>query len=657
MSTSRAFAGDDQAIWHPDERTIQRSRLSSLMRRCGEEDISQLHGRAIEDPEFFWREVIDHLDIRFEHPFTQVLDSSQGKEFPKWFTDGTVNLAANCLDRYIGQEAEDKTAVIWESESGESRSLSYAELYGQSVRFARYLRSVGVGPGDRVALYLPMIPETAAVFLGCARIGAVVVPGFSGYGPDAMASRIRESNAAVLVTADGFRRKGSVVQMKVVADKSVAESSSVRAVVVIPHLGLPVNLSILDILWEDALTSGDNSDSSGECVFLDPNHPLMILYTSGTSGKPKGTVHSHGGFLVKSALDFGYGFDIQDDDIVCWITDLGWLMGPLLIVASLLFHATAVFYEGVPDFPDPGNLWRIVERHGVTFLGISPTAVRNLVVAGNEWVGKHRLDSLRAIGATGEPWNEGPWRWLFEVVGGRRIPILNYSGGTEIGGGILICYTILPLKPCAFSGPVLGMDVDVVDENGESVRGTVGELVIRNVWPGMTHGFFGDPQRYLEAYWDKFPGVWVHGDLVSLEESGYWYVNGRSDDTIKLAGKRVGPAEVESALVGHPAVEEAAAAGMPDEIKGQQLVCFVVLAPGAIQSDELEREIAATVAEKLGKALTPKKIVFVKGLPKTRNGKVMRRTIRARYLGLSLGDLSSLDSLDSLELIPERGES
>jgi acetyl-CoA synthetase len=332
-------------------------------------------------------------------------------------------------------------------------------------------------------------------------------------------------------------------------------------------------------------------------------------------------------------------------------------MGPLLIVGTLMFGATALFFEGVPDHPDPGALWDVVGEHGVTVLGISPTAVRNLVAAGDSWLDGKDLSSLRAFTSTGEPWNEAPWQWLFGRVGEGRRPIINYSGGTEIGGGILTCYPVLPIDPISFSGPVVGMDVDVVDEQGNPVVDQVGELVVRNTWPGMTHGFWQDPERYLEAYWSALPGIWVHGDLAVRNGAGFWFVTGRSDDTLKLAGKRVGPAEIESAMVGHPAVGEAAAIGVPDEVKGQSLVCFAVLVPGAAAGPELEQAVRQLVADRLGRPMAPSRVHFVEGLPKTRNGKILRRIIRSRYLGAPLGDVSTVEDLSLLECIPESAHS
>jgi acetyl-CoA synthetase len=649
----RLFAADNDVVWRPDDRTRRRSRIAGLMSEHGFADLQSLHRRSVDDPEWFWGAVVPDLDIAFDRPFSRVLDETGGKEFPRWFVGGKINVAHNCLDRWAEGPEGDRPAVVWEAETGESESVSYRELHADVISFARYLRSVGVGKGDRVGLFVPMIPETAVAFLACARIGAVVVPAFSGYGPDGLAARLQGCDVSVLVTADGFRRKGGVVEMKSVVDEACAHSPSVRTVVVIQHMGSEAPINARDVAWEDALAYGRGSDLDTSCVSLDPNDPLMIVYTSGTTGRPKGVVHSHAGFLTKAGVDFGYSLDVQDDDTVLWITDIGWLMGPLLIVGTLMFGGTAVFYEGIPDFPDPGRVWDVVERHGVTLFGVSPTLVRNLSAAGDHWLQGRSLRSLRAFASTGEPWNADPWQWLFTRVGAGKLPILNYSGGTEIGGGILTCYPTLPLRPCAFSGPALGMDVDVVGDDGSSLRGEVGELVVRNTWPGMAHGFWRDPDRYLEAYWLRFPGTWVHGDLASVDADGYWYVTGRSDDILKIAGKRVGPAEVESAVVAHPAVVEAAVVGVPDDLKGQSLVCFVVLKAGTSGGPDLERDISSSVGERLGKALIPRRIVFVMGLPKTRSGKIMRRAIRGKYLNLPLGDLSSLDDQAPLNSIPE----
>ena len=378
---------------------------------------------------------------------------------------------------------------------------------------------------------------------------------------------------------------------------------------------------------------------------------MMLIYTSGTTGKPKGAVHTHCGFPIKAAQDMSHGLDLHEDETLYWITDMGWMMGPWLVFGTLIFGATMLVYDGAMDYPEADRLWDIVERHRVTALGISPTLVRSLIRFGEEPVRKHDLTSLRKFASTGEPWNPEPWMWLFEKVGGSKLPIINYSGGTEISGGIVMGNVHTPMKPCCFSGPLPGMAADVVDEHGQSVRCKVGELIIRKPWIGMTRGFWRDPQRYLDTYWSRWPNVWVHGDFAAVDQDGLWYILGRSDDTIKIAGKRVGPAEIESILVGNPAVSEAAAVGVPDEIKGQSVVCFVVLKPNHTGDGSLRDALMKSVINELGKPLAPKEIVFVRDLPKTRNAKVMRRVIRAAYLGEDPGDITSLENPTAVEEI------
>jgi acetyl-CoA synthetase len=376
----------------------------------------------------------------------------------------------------------------------------------------------------------------------------------------------------------------------------------------------------------------------------------MIIYTSGTTGRPKGAVHVHGGFPVKAAQDMAHCMDIQEGDVVFWFTDIGWMMGPWLIAGALMLGATVVVYDGTPDFPDESRVWSMVERHKVTHLGISPTAIRGLMRAGEGPVRKHDRSSLFALASTGEPWNPESWWWYFRTVGDTRCPIINYSGGTEISGGILGCTTWTDIKPGSFRGPVPGMAADVVDEQGRPLLGAVGELVLRAPWPGMTRGFWKDRERYLETYWSRIPDVWVHGDWARIDEDGFWYIQGRSDDTLKIAGKRVGPAEVESAAVANASVGEAAAIGVPDELKGEAIVVFAVARPGVTVDAALERSVSDTIAEQLGKPLRPKTVRFVRQLPKTRNGKILRRLIRGAYLGMTdLGDTSSLEDPRALD--------
>jgi acetyl-CoA synthetase len=626
--------------------------LAALIARAGEPDLESFHSRAVRDPEWYWREVVEDLGLVFAVPFERVCHEPHGPEFPRWFTGGRMNASASCLDRWQGNAA--RTALIAENEAGDVRSVSYRELFDQVVGLAGYLRRAGVRPGDPVGLFLPLVPEAAVALLACARVGAVAVPAYSGYGPGAVAARLRACSAPVLITADGFMRKGNAVRMKEVVDRALEEAPSVRLVVVLDHLGLGASMRPhRDVAWREALELGSAAEADGGCELLDPNAPLLIVFTSGTTGAPKGIVLSHGGFLAKAAHDFAYLFDVQDDDVVLWPSDLGWLMAPIIIVGTLALNATAVMLEGVPGHPTAERYWDMVERHRVTLLGTSPSATRLLARAGNECLAGRELESLRAFASVGEPWDRTSWDWLFETVGRRRHPILNYCGGTEISGGIVGCYTIQPIAPCGFSGPVVGLSADVVDEFAEPVRGRSGELVLRRLTPGVTHSFWQDDEHYLNTYWRRLPGLWIQGDEALIDEHGYWHVIGRSDDTIKVAGKRIGPAEVEAAVKAHPEVVDAAVIGVPDDAKGSAICCFVVLTRQA-PKDALVAEIRGVVTERLGKTMVPAEIHVVRGLPRTRNGKLVRRSLRSRYLGLDDGDTSTLEDVALLDAIPVR---
>jgi acetyl-CoA synthetase len=454
--------------------------------------------------------------------------------------------------------------------------------------------------------------------------------------------RLADAEVRALVTADGFWRRGRRVEMKTIADQAADAAPSVEHLIVVPRLGNATSWNDRrDRRWADIL-DGQPDDVPTERT--DAQDPMMIIYTSGTTGRPKGAVHTHCGFAIKSAQDMRHVLDVQDGEVLYWVTDMGWMMGPWEVLGTLLLGSTCVLYDGALDHPGPDRLWALVDRHRVNVLGLSPTLVRTLMRHGEEPVRRHDLSSVRIFGSTGEPWNPDPWRWLFSVVGGGRLPIINYSGGTEASGGLVGGNVLTPLKPAAFAGPPPGIAADVVDEQGRPVRNQVGELVVRAPWLGMTQGFWKDPERYLQTYWSRLPDTWVHGDWAAIDEDGLWYILGRSDDTIKIAGKRLGPAEVESVLVEHPSVVEAAAIGVSDELKGQALVCFCVLRPGRPSSPGLTEELSTLVAGRLGKPLRPHAIAYVADLPKTRNGKVMRRVIRTAYLGEAPGDLSALEN-------------
>ncbi|MBJ7604046.1 MAG: AMP-binding protein [Candidatus Dormibacteraeota bacterium] len=636
-------------MWEPSAEVIERSQLDRFRRRHGLASLAQLQERSVKDSEWYWAALVQDLGLRFDSPYAQVLDLSDGVEWARWFSGARLNIVGSCLDRWLEGPTAARPALIWEGEPGEVRRLTYGELSKEVARFAGALCTLSVEPGDRVGLFLPMVPETAVALLACARIGAIFIPLFSGYGPGAVANRLQDGEAKVLLCADGFYRRGQVVAMKETADAAVAESPSVEHVVVLRRVGREVPWQEgRDHDWQRLVAA---AEPVWENLSLAPDSPLMVIYTSGTTGRAKGALHVHAGFPLKAAQDMAHGLDVNEGETVFWFTDIGWMMGPWLILGSLLLGATMVLYEGTPDTPEPDRLWRMVADHSINILGVSPTLVRSLMGQGDEYPARHELGSLRVLAGTGEPWNPEPFQWFFKHVGGGRCPIVNLTGGTEIAGGILAGNVVSQLRPCSFAGPLPGMAADVVDAEGRSVRGEVGELVIRQPWPGMTQGFWRDRQRYLDTYWSRWPGVWVHGDWAYVAEDGLWYVLGRSDDTIKVAGKRLGPAEVESVLVADPAVAEAAAVGIPDELKGESLACFVVLRSDQDPSADLQERLRRRVAEALGKPLKPAILEFVSELPKTRNAKILRRVVRAVYLDQPPGDLGSLENPSALQAI------
>jgi acetyl-CoA synthetase len=626
----------------PDASVTSRSRLLAAIAEWGLGSIEELHATAIAHPGWFWRAVVEDLGIDFDTPFEQVVDDSAGKPFPSWFTGGRINAATLCSHRHAVGPHANKTAVVYEGDDGRRTSLTYAELDREVRRFAANLTAMGVGRGDRIVLFLPVVPEAVVAFLGAAMVGAITVPAFTGYGAEALAMRLRDSEAVLLVTADGTTRRGKTVHLKRTADEALETSPSVRHVVVVENLSSSDDALVAsrDVLWRDL----DHSPAAVDTVSMDANEPLTIIYTSGTTGAPKGIVHSHAGFAVKAAVDFAYGFDIHDDDVIAWIADMGWMLGPLLIMGGLQLGATVVFTEGVPDYPSPDRLWNIAERNKVTFQGIAPTAARAVMAHGETTFGD--LSSVRAFASTGEAWDDQTWHWLFSTVGESRRPIVNYSGGTETGGGILIAYPFLPIAAASFNGPLPGMDVAVLDPEGARTIGQIGELSLLNTWPGMTHAFWHDRERYLETYWKRWPDVWVHGDLASVDEHGTWRVHGRSDDTIKVSGRRVGPAEIEAALLKDRRITEAAVVGIPDVQRGQRVVAFVV-----VRADVDQTDLRTEAVRNVGRSFAPT-VHVVPTIPKTKNGKIMRRAIRAQHLGTPAGDLSALDPSTPLQDIP-----
>jgi acetyl-CoA synthetase len=613
--------------------------------------IDELRRRSIDDMEWFWDAVVEDMGIEFTTPYERVLDASGGIAWAKWFVGGRVNLTHNCVDRHANGERAERIAIIGEHEDGEVTTLTYRQLGAEVDALAAGLRELGIRKGDPVAVFMPMVPEAVIAAYAIAKLGAIYMPIFSGFAPQAVAARLQDAGAKAIITADGAPRRGSQAPMKPSVDEALTESPSVEHVIVFERFGLDVPMQAgRDRAWSEVRDLGRRAAPEGfPCEDTASEDVLMIAYTSGTTGKPKGAVHVHGGFLVKMASEAFYQADLHPDETLYWVTDMGWIMGPWEMVGAGAIGATLVMYEGAPDWPAPDRVWASVEKHRVNALGVSPTLIRALKTKGDDHVTKHDLSSLRIFGSTGEPWNPEPYKWLSEVVGGGRVPIINISGGTEVGACFLTPYPVEEIKVCSLGGASHGMAVDVFDDQGRPVRDVVGELVCTRPWPGMTRGIWGDPDRYIDTYWSMYEGVWRHGDWALIDDEGDWFLLGRSDDTINVAGKRLGPAEVESVLVSHPAVAESAVVGVPHETKGEAIWCFCVLSNDA--GDGTAAELQELVAEELGRPFKPSRIVFVDALPKTRSAKILRRAVRAVAVGDDPGDLSSAENPQALESI------
>ena len=656
----REFQFGGEFVWRPTPELIAQSNLQRFINKHALGSYDELMRRSTTDIAWFWDTVLCDLEIGFYKPYSRVVDLSEGKPWARWCIDGEMNIVHNMLDKYAGTSTDERIAIKSEVEDETTRTLTYKELREEVNRMATALHSLGLGRGDAIGVFMPMVPEIVVAMLAIIKIGGIFLPLFSGFGAAAIVSRLKDADAKALFTGAGTYRRGKFCAMKPVADEAASQIATLKHLIVLETAGdrQAERLPYKTHFWRD-LISLSTLNSQLSTAHTSAEDPMMIIYTSGTTGKPKGAVHTHCGFPIKSAQDMWQGLDLHADETLFWITDMGWMMGPWEVFGTLLLGATMMLYDGAPDFPGPDRVWSLVDRHKVTALGVSPTLIRALRRYGDEIVHRHDLSSLRKFASTGEPWNPDPWMWLFQNVGRGKLPIINYSGGTEISGGIVMGNVLTPMKPCAFSGPLPGMAADVVDENGKSVRGKVGELVIHEPWIGMTRGFWRDPHRYVDSYWSRWPDIWVHGDWAAVDDDGLWYILGRSDDTIKVAGKRLGPAEVESILVAHPQVSEAAAVGVPDPIKGEALVCFCVLKkdangdvdPSAALRTSLAAELKGNVARDLGKALAPREVFFVPDIPKTRNAKVMRRVVRAAYIGEKLGDTSALENPAALDEI------
>jgi acetyl-CoA synthetase len=643
------------SVWLPTDEQVESANVTRLMRAVGAGSFAELRRWSVEEPAQFWDAVVGDLGIPFTHPYSRVLDDSRGPEWTTWFDDGAVNITAACVARWARDpHAAKRIAVVEEREDGVIRRVTFAELDDQTAALAAALVADGVRPGQAVGVYMPMVTEAVVAAYAIARIGAIFVPMFSGFAAPAVASRLRDSGAEILLTAEGTVRRGTRRPMLEVARVAVREASRVSRVVVLESFGAEARLDgERERWWRPYIEQAAASDATAETSAEDP---WMIAYTSGTTGKPKGAVHVHGGFLVKISAEAAYQTDVGPGDVLFWHTDMGWIMGAWAMIGAHANGATMVIFDGSPDVPDTGRLWQIAQDHDVTTIGLSPTLIRSMRTQDPDAPSRYDLRSLRILGTAGEPIDPESDEWYRGARAGHT-PVINLSGGTEVGACFLSCHPVEPIASCSLGGPALGMDVDVFDAAGAPVRGAVGELVCKQPWPGMTRGLWGDRELFLDEYWSTYPGIWRHGDWAKVEADGQWFLRGRSDDTINVAGKRVGPAEVEDALVAHSGVQEAAAVGIPDAEKGEALWCFVV--PSGSSDPDLSTELGDLVAAQLGRPFKPSRVVAVDALPKTTSGKTLRRAIRAVVTGQDPGDLSTAENpqaLDSIEAVVRRSE-
>jgi len=644
------MSANEPVIWEPSEADIEGTHVKRLMDKAGVDSFEALHAWSVEDIGRFWDTVNEDLGLSWYEPYTKTYDVSRGLPWARWFIGGKTNIVLNCLDRHVENGDGDRLALIAEGDDGSVDEFTYAELRDEVNRAAGLLRDLGITPGDRVGIYMPMAPQVVVALFACFQVGAVAVPVFSAFGSDGLAVRLRDAEAVALFTSDGGYRRGKESPIKPFADMAVETVPTLRNMIVLRRTGGTLAFNIRRDIWWHERVSKREPDRRTEV--LDAEAPAMILYTSGTTGKPKGTVHTHAGCLAQMNKELAYAFDVNRDARFFWLTDIGWMMGPWEMIGVTSLGGALMVYEGAPNWPKPDRLFEMVARHKITHLGVAPTAIRLLRRSGDELAAAHDMSSLRILGSTGEPWDPESWMWCFEKVGGKRCPIINISGGTELVGCLLSPLPTTALKPCTLRGPGLGMDVDVFDEDGKPIRGGLGHLVLKQPGPSLTKSFLNDDERYLATYFERFgEDVWYHGDWAFVDDDGFWFLHGRSDDTINVAGKRVGPAEVEAAVVAHADASEAAAIGVPDELKGEDVVVFVVLKPGVEETEALRAALVGNVVAQLGKTLKPKALRFVDMLPKTRSAKIVRGVIKRRWLNEPVGDLASVENPDAVEAV------
>ncbi len=621
-------------LWAPSPEWIEQTNVWQFMRRLGFADREEFLAYSRDHLAEFWEKLSAELGIEWAHPYQTILDASRGVEWATWFNGGKLNIAWNALERHAQGARANKTAIISETENGSSRHWTFRELNEESSRLANALAALGLTQGDRVALVMPMVGEVAAILYACFKLGLIAVPIFSGFGAGAIAARLKDSGARVVFTADHLERRGKTIPLAPKVAEAVQLSPTVESTIV-----LRGESSTAQIGWQDFTAAHSPICRS---IPLDSETPALLLYTSGTTGKPKGVIHTHAGALVQVAKEIYLAFDHKEEDRFFWLTDIGWMMGPWMIIGNHHLGGTILLYDGAPDFPTADRMWQVIEKHAITTFGLSPTAIRLLMRTSDAQ--RFEMPTLRVLGSTGEPWDDSSYIWFFENVGHLRCPIINISGGTEIIGSFLFPLPIQPLKSCTLGSPAPGIATEVVDESGAPVRGKMGYLVCTKPAPSMTRGVWGSASRYIETYWSRWPGYWNHGDWASVDEDGHWFLHGRADESMNIAGRKVGPAEVEDALIEHAAVSEAAVIGIPDELKGETIVAFVVL-----KSPVSEAALVAHLIHNMGPTFRPRGIYAVDELPKTQSGKIVRRLIRQKFLREPMGDVSTVANPGALE--------
>ncbi|MBC7875577.1 MAG: acetate--CoA ligase [Anaerolineales bacterium] len=621
-------------VYYPSKKVLEEARLK---------DWDKLAKSAGKDLKGFWE--AEAKELEWFSKWKKVLDDSK-KPFFKWFTGAKVNIVHNAIDRHLKTARKNKLALIWESEDGKDhRTYSYHAMNREVSRMANIIKSMGIKKGERVTIYMGRVPEIVFAMLACAKIGAIHSVVFGGFSVDSLAGRIEDSKSKLVITCDGSYQNGKIVQLKSIVDDSLKRCPDVENVIVVKRVNNEVTMEAGRDRWYHELVEQPIAEGKCETEQMDSEDPLFILYTSGSTGKPKAILHTHGGYMVGTYATLKYCFDVNDEDRWWCTADPGWITGhSYLVYGPMLNGVTSFMFEGGPAFPEPNRWWQCIEKYGITIFYTAPTAIRGLMRFGDSWPNKHDLSSLRLLGTVGEPINPEAWKWYYKVIGNSKLPIIDTWWQTETGAFMIAPTPVVPLKPGSGTKTFFGQEAEIVDEAGKPVADdTEGYLVLKNPWPSMLRTIYGDDERYVNQYWGKYPGKYTTGDSAKRDKDGYYWIIGRVDDVIKVSGHRLGTAEVESALVSHPAVAEAAAIGLPHEVKGQGIYCFVMLRAGKTSSEELAEELRQHVAKHIGPIARPEEVKFVDKLPKTRSGKIMRRVLKARAQGLPEGDISTLE--------------